>query len=350
MPGTSRYESAINEALARLDHAGFFFGHGNQLRGFAIHAPMGAEALATLGHEDEVPSWVDWYAALRGLGEPPDRMAPIDPADPSSWRAALGETRRLTDWAVLFRREIAEHGWHGTLVTWWPRLTPGMLAGLTHGLIRTAHAVRGITTVEEPSEQQLHELANGLAFWAGLYQPATGAMARGAKAVGAVTSLGRQSAGKLFAAADAKLDTSVDAALAELAAIGAGRYLTTAPGGNPVPAVHTVTAPAALRMVLPHLPAELARPSYEAARDVSGTLINLFTGRGGRAAGEPAVDGADPDTQRRIIERAVEMRDEHAIKISEAARREYAAHPDPRCFQAAHHAQILLGGRPYTFS
>lgn len=341
-----QYDAAVNEALERLEHAGFFFGHGNQLRGFAIHAPMGAEALATLGQGDRVPDWVDWYAELRGLGEPPDRLAPIDPDDQSSWRPALGETRRLTDWAVLFRRQIDELGWHETLVRWWPRLTPGMLAGLTHGLIRTAHAVRGIATVDEPSELQLHELANGLAFWAGMYQPPSSAMARGAKVIGTVKTLGRRPTSKLFAAADAKLDTSVDAALAELGAIGAGHYVTMQPGGNPVPAVHTVTAPAALRMVLPHLPAEFARPSYEAVRDVSGTLLNVFTGRG-REPVEPAVDGDDPEVQRHIIERAVEMRDEHAIKISEAARREYAVNPDPRYFEAAHHAYVLLGGRPF---
>jgi hypothetical protein len=341
------YDAAINEALDRLEHAGFFFGHGNQLRGFAIHAPMGAEALATLGRGERVAGWVDWYAALRGLGAPPDRVTAIDPSDRALWRAALGETRRMADWAVLFRREIDTLGWHETLVTWWPRLTPGMLAGLTHGVIRTAHAVRSITTVGTPSTAQLHELANGLAFWAAMYQPPTSAMARGAKAIGTVRTLGRQPGSRLFATADAKLATSVDAALSELAAIGAGRYVTLQRGGNPVPAVHTVTAPAAVRMVLPHLPPEQARPSYEAVRGVSGTLLNVLTGRGRRDPAEPSVDGHDPQVQRRIVERAVEMRDEHAIKIAEAAAREYADHPDPRCFEAANHAYELLGGKPF---
>lgn len=136
----------------------------------------------------------------------------------------------------------------------------------------------------------------------------------------------------------------MDAALAELAAIGAGRYLTVRPGGNPVPAIHTVTAPAALRMVLPHLPADLARPSYDAVRDVSGTLLNILTGRGSREPATPPVDGDDPAVQRRVLTAAVELRDEHAMKIAEAAAREYAAHPDPRCFAAAHHALELLGG------
>lgn len=339
----ARYEAAINEALDRLDHAGFFLGTGNQLRGFALHAPMGAEALATLGHPELVPGWVDWYAARRGLGRPPDPLAPIDPADPDSWRGALGETRRLADWAILFRHQIAELGWHETLVRWWPRLTPGMLAGLTHGLIRTAHAVRSIVTVDTPTPSQLHELANGLAFWAALYQAPGSATAVGAQVAGTVRTLGTQPAGKLFASADAKLDTSVDAALSELAAIGAGRYLLQS-GGNPVPAVHTVTAPAALRMTLPCLPDHLARPSYDAVRAVCGILLNVFTGRGDPVTAAPEVDGDDTAVQRRLLERAVELQDEHAIKIAEAARREYADNPDPRYFAAAHHAWKLLGG------
>jgi hypothetical protein len=150
---------------------------------------------------------------------------------------------------------------------------------------------------------------------------------------------------KVFAAADARLDISVDAALAELGAIAAGQYLSVR-GGNPVPAIHTITAPAALRMVLPHLPPEFALPSYEAVRAVSGTLLNILTGRAPREPLAPAVDGADPAVQRRVVEAAVALRDEHAIKISEAALREYAYHPDPRYFAAAHHAVALLGGQP----
>jgi hypothetical protein len=340
------YDTAVNEALERLGHAGFFLGTGNKLRGFALHAPMGAEALAALGHGDQVPDWVEWYAARRGLGAPPDLVAPIDAADPSSWRSALGEPRRLADWATLFRREIDGAGWVEALVKWWPRLTPGMFAGLTHGVIRTAHAVRGIASVSAPSPVQLHELANGLAFWAALYQPPDSAVARGAKAVGVVRTLGRQPRSKLFAAADARLEESVDAALAELTAIGAERYTTVRAGGNPVPAIHAVTAPAAVRITLPYLPPQLALPSYEAVREVSGTLLTIFTGRGTADPGALDLDSHDPAVRRRVIESAVELRDEHAIKIAEVALREYATYEDPRCFAAARHAVRLLGGPP----
>lgn len=342
------YETAVNEALERLAHAGFFLGAGgpgNQLRGFALHAPMGAEALAALGHGDLVPGWVDGYAVRRGFGAPPDPFAPIDGDDPASWREALGRTRRLADWAALFRRQIDDTGWHATLVAWWPRLAPGMMAGLTHGLIRTAHAVRSASAVAEPTPLQLHEIANGLAFWAAMYQLPSSAMARGARAIGTVRTLGRRPADKLFAAADALVGRSVDAAVAELGAVSAAHYLKV-PGRVPVPAIHTVTAPAALRLMLPLLPPELGPRSYEAIRDVCGTLLNLFAAGGPDDVPEPAVDGADPAVQRRVLDAAVELGDEHGIKIAEAARREFADHPDPRYFAAAHHAVTLLGGSP----
>lgn len=336
------YHAAVNEALERLLHAGFFFGSRSQFRGFAMHAPMGAEALATLGFCDQVPAWVDWYATVRTISSVPEPVSAIDPGHEADWRAALGQVRRLADWAALFQHEIDDAGWRAALATWWPRLMPGMLAGLTHGLIRTAHAVRSLASTDRPSTLQLHELANGLAFWAALYQPPTGALARGARVIGAVKTIGRLPTSTLFAAADARLGESADAALMELSATCAGRYAVLAPGGNPVAPIHTITAPAALRMTLPQLPPELAQPSYEAMRGICGTLLRMFASRTGHDDETPPVDGDDPVVQTSIVHEAVALRDEHAIKISEAATREYATNPDPRYFAAAHHALELL--------
>lgn len=41
------YDAAVNDALDRLVHAGFFFGGSNEFSGYAMHAPMGAEAIPT---------------------------------------------------------------------------------------------------------------------------------------------------------------------------------------------------------------------------------------------------------------------------------------------------------------
>lgn len=337
-----KYDAAVNDALERLIHSGWFFGGSDGLRGYASHAPMGAEALATLGFCNQVPGWVDWYARVRPIASVPPPVFPIEPGNAAEWRAALGQVRRISDWAALFRHQINDVGWRTTLDTWWSLLLPGMLAGLTHGVIRTAHAVRSVANAETPSTLQLNEIANGLALWAAKYQPSTGAMARGARAIETVKTLGREPASDLFATADARLAESVDDALTELSAVCAGRYAGLRHGGNPVAPIHTITAPAAVRMTIPVLAPDLAQPSYEAVRDVCGTLLRMFMSRTDPARDTTPIDGDGPALQERIVQEAVESRDEHAIKLAEAATREYAANPDPRYFAAAHHALELL--------
>ena len=45
-----------------------------------------------------------------------------------------------------------------------PRLLPELLAGLTHGLIRAAHAVRCLSATEHPTELALQGLRAGSRF------------------------------------------------------------------------------------------------------------------------------------------------------------------------------------------
>lgn len=329
---TETYTSAVNEALGRLTHAGFYNGGRSEFRGFIMHAPMAAEALATLGFCDEVPGWIDWNVAARDIGPAPEQVCNIDPASEAEWRSALGQSGRLADWVVLFRRQIGDLGWQATLTVWWPRLVPGMLAGLTHGLIRTAHAIRSVASSDVPSELQLHELGNGLALWAGLYEPTGGrGPAATAPAPGSPGSPGPQDG------AD-----PADVVLTRLTAECAGRYTALRPGVMPVPLIHTITAPAALRMVLPLLPPEFAGPSCQAVSDACKTLLRRFERPAGPAMATADLGEGDPAEHERLIHQAVELRDEHGIKLVEAANREYRVNPDPRYFAAARHALELL--------
>jgi hypothetical protein len=50
------YEDAVNDALERLDDLGYERGAQGD---FANHGPMGAEALAALGHGEQVGAWVE---------------------------------------------------------------------------------------------------------------------------------------------------------------------------------------------------------------------------------------------------------------------------------------------------
>ncbi|WP_233478201.1 questin oxidase family protein [Streptomyces mobaraensis] len=351
------YHDAVNDALERLDDLGYERGKGVDL---ANHGPMGAEALALLGHEDEVAHWVARYRRVMEHHEPPSERFPLS-ADESSWRPALGDFGRAGDWESLFARELAEAHWRDVLARWWPRLLPGLFAGLTHGLIRTAHAVRGLSAAgDRPTPYQHRELARGLAYWAARYTelPGTPRLAGTYTVPAAVAALPRTAEDRPF---DAAVVGGRFAALGGLPAYGdalewlapeeavhllgemtcqfADVYLGH-PEVFPVPLVHGVTAPAAVRLVLPHLPHELHGPTAARLWQVqSAFLLALTTDRRGEgtAAWREEVPELPPTGE--LAARAAEHGDEHVIKFTEACLREYALRPDLRYLAAAAVAQ-----------
>ena len=50
---------------------------------------------------------------------------------------------------------------------WVPRLLPGTVGAAGHGLIRTAHGLRGLAAADTPPRRL--EVATGLAYWASAY-------------------------------------------------------------------------------------------------------------------------------------------------------------------------------------
>jgi hypothetical protein len=297
------YGDAVNDALDRLRGAGFEFGPG-----CVNHAPMVAETLATVGCRDLVATWVENDKRRRGYHDPPAGGAPVAAGDPDCWRAALGDYRRVLGWTAMFEAELAARPWPGVLAEWWPRLLPGMYGMLTHGFIRTAHAVRSLGTTPEPGEPQLRELARGLGYWAARHTPVPAASDR--------SMLLMPAAGE-----------SIAAALSALTVANAGLYAERAPR-PPVPLVHAVTAPAALRLFLPHLPAELHRPAYDTLRQATAAMWDNVPCGGDDASG--AAPGQEPPSPERLLVEAVDLGDEHAIKLAEACRREHVLLPDDR--------------------
>ena len=91
-----------------------------------------------------------------------------------NWRVNLGRIDRLGDWDSYFRRQLDHEHWQVVLAAWWPRLLPGAAAGATHGLIRTAHAVRNLVESADPDPLLVDELGAGLAYWAARHQPLPG--------------------------------------------------------------------------------------------------------------------------------------------------------------------------------
>ncbi|ASF12596.1 hypothetical protein NBRGN_016_02620 [Nocardia brasiliensis NBRC 14402] len=353
----SSYQDAVIDALERLDDLGYErnLGGGD----LANHGPMGAEALAVLGHGDAVPAWVATYRKAAPHHEPPVPYQRIDGTDEADWRAALGDIGRAGDFEELFLREIAEEGWQAVLVRWWPRLLPGPMTGLTHGLIRTAHAVRGLSAAP-PTPVQLRELSRGLGYWAARFVDAgwagrlTGRLPVPA-ALAAVPRLPErprspqeglarmrnpQAMPGYTDALTALAADHTDRLISEMTATYAGVCVAHSGAGFPIPLLHGVTAPAAARLVLPQLPQELHGPTVAALWQAQVTLLMMVTnGRDGEDGALDRAQRAEVPAWDELVGRAVDHGDEHVIKFTEACLREHALRPDARYAWAVDIAQ-----------
>jgi hypothetical protein len=324
--------ASIDDALDVLGDRGPEFGSG-----MSNHGPMVAEALLTLGRPDAVLPYAENYR--RRLDERPALVAVVDPG---AWQDALGDVRRVSDWSAFFVRAIEDEGWQATVRRWVPRLAPGVMAGATHGLIRTAHAVRSLGAAETPA--RLHELAEGLGYWAARYQPLPGsprgrdagldpaeAMHRLPRYVGENRGLIFESVRGLdeqpsFASAIDLVDTSGDLSrfISRMTATSAAVFLA-----NPQSSfqfIHAVTAPSALRMLAPYLADTDARRAARYAWQAVAGLYAWF------AVAPPLPVAAitdQPVDSANLADRAVRTMDEHAIKFTEACLREERLAPNP---------------------
>ncbi|MEU6526568.1 hypothetical protein ABZ892_27975 [Streptomyces sp. NPDC046924] len=306
------YTDAVSGALERLRGVGFE--HGPR---FVNHAPMAAEALAYMGYADDVPRWVDHNLRTHTYHDVPEARWTIEAADADDWRSALGEFSRVADWTALFERELDLAPWPEVLARWWPRLLPGMSGVLTHGVIRTAHAVRAISRAVRGEDDRLlrNELAQGLGYWAARY-------ASHAHGIRPGDADPRTGDGEGAAAA-------LDGLVAEYSGIYA-----SVPQRHPVPLIHSITGPAAVRLVVEHLPADQRHASYLVARDVSASMLGWFS----VPAPQTFADHEGVPDLAEVFATAAAIGDEHAIKLAEVAVRHQELAPDPRHAAAAHAA------------
>lgn len=344
LPPTSTPD-VLDENLERLAATGPEYAGG-----LTSHAPMVAEALVCLGRAELVEPWVSGY--LPRLDGPPRGLAPIARGE---WHRALGRRERVADWTAYFRRAIAEDGWRPVAARWWPRLLPGVAAGATHGIIRTAHALRSVAAVETSRREA--ELATALAYWAADHtrlpgNPRTAGTRTLREAIDALPlapgdvrpGLIRDRLAGLdvvphFAQSVAELHPPRDPA-PELAALvtAFARIFLTHGHRWPTAFAHAVTAPAAAHSVLPHLPPDQARPTHDAMWQLCAGLYAVHA-RG--TVPQPLPDTAPPEPAE-LIERAVANGDEHAVKLTEACLRTHRARPDPLLLHAAARGVRLL--------
>ncbi|MGA4845765.1 questin oxidase family protein [Streptomyces sp. G5(2025)] len=323
----------LDEALTYLRDCGPEWGPG-----VSNHGPMAAEALVRLGRSEAVGRFVSDYRKML-YRDAPVRAVAIDGAN---WRAALGNMRLLGDWNAFFRDRLAERPWREVLAHWWPRLLPGLPAGGGHGVIRTGHAVRALAEKETP--ERVDELALGLGYWAARYQEVPGSgRFLGSRSVtrvwGEVPKLHtRQGIGEIFRIRLEALYLQPDFGsvvdevaepedayelLSVVTRLAAHGYLTDN-HEKYMGFVHALTVPAAVRLVLGHLPVEQHLPSVAAAWQFTAAIRSVY-GTGHREPAAP-VTPVDYET---LTDRAVATGDPHAIKYVEACRREDRTAPDP---------------------
>ena len=325
-------------------------------QGLSTHAPMVAETLDSLGRGGEALRWVESYRAP--LLEIPEPRRKIDPA---GWRAALGrvpgpssweeQLPRWGDWREFFADRMAEQSWPELLDLWVGRLAPGLCAAATHGVIRTAHAVRALSRRDTPVRRA--ELARGLAYWAAAYEelPARSSGRSAASFTDALAGLplhtevhgraprgnivaGLQAAGKLpgFAAARDLVAVPADlgAGLSDLTATFARMYLRHGRQQHTIAFVHAVTAPCALRRIAPHVRPETARAAFPFAWQAVAGIYSAYARREQDDRFAPSKLAPDE-----LAARAIDNGADHAIKFAEALLSEHAIRPDPAYLAAA---------------
>ncbi len=337
----------LDEALHRFAATGPEFDGG-----LSNHGPMATEALVALGRADALPAWTEWYA--RRLTEPPQARNAIDAAN---WREALGDIGRVGDWTAYFEREVRERPWAELLETWVARLAPGIMAGATHGMLRTAHAVRSLGTGDHAV--RLREFAEGLGYWAARYQElpsATGdaGTMRVSDALARVQRVQpeRRKYGLIFDAVKViepesfapvlnyvATDGDADAFLSDVTRTFVRHYLANAEKAG-IGFVHTVTAPSALRILAPHLSdgtrTAAMRYAWQACASIYAAYGDVAPDAVPAIKDPVGFDAAD------LIDQAVTGRDEHAIKFTEACLREHRISGDPAFIVAVQDVVVRL--------
>jgi hypothetical protein len=333
--------TTFDEALERLR------GTGGEVAGGVApnHGPMAAEALVALGRDDIVVAWADRYR--RQLDAMPPASSPVTSG---GWAQALGATHRFGDWAAFFRAQLAEAPWPVVFGEWIGRLLPATPSAGAHGLIRTAHALRALAAAE--TALRLEELGVALAYWAAYYRrlPGTPRLA-GVLDLGAalqriplflsgqprpgmprdVYLRVMQAHGREFSEAvdGAAEPASVADALSSLTEAGARLYLANA-SRQPLVLLHTVTVRAALRLLLPHLPAGLHKTALAYVwQNVAATAAAYAD------ESPPERDHWPPHEPSVVIEHSIATDDPHGLKFAEACIREHRLNPQPAYLAAA---------------
>lgn len=322
--------------------------------GFVNHAPMVAEALVAMGQGDLAKSWVK---ANRGNILPAnDGVAPLEATE---LEGVIGDPRRQDAWRSFFHHRLASGPWEPVLDQWADRLAPGLFAAAMHGIIRVAHGVRALRV--EDTALRRRELAEGLALWAGSYQPLVThrvddspifspkeALAKvplvplaHRRNEGAITTaLEQLPHARGFAEVISLIDMSGDlSALAnDLAAEFAQVFLYRV--HTPLTAIvftHAITGVAAILNMAPHVQEATAQKLVSYGWQAAAGLLSAYS-----EFPAPGPGALPPETPEEIAARAAQHGDDHVIKLSEACLGFFEATGDERFLMVPSHARAML--------
>lgn len=309
-PPVTPPRTPLDDALDRLHTVHLEYGPG-----FSDHGPMVVEALDLVGRSDEVAPWLDHYAPRL------DRLGERDEPGESMWIERLEREIAVEPWQDVVGRRVAQ-------------LTGATGSAAGHGLIRTAHAVRGLTRCDTPTRRV--ELARALAYWEWRAERIDRLTPRGGRppldvlsdlsAVAAPASTGGMISDRLrrvvtpaLVEAMESVDLARDLAAAPSRALTritsvAAHCLASAPPAGRFATLHGLTSSIASRDLLGFLTPADQRRLVTGAWTTVGALWAAY---GEHAPLVPEPTDAAPHCET-LIERAIASGDEHAIKVAVA--------------------------------
>ncbi len=326
--------------------------------GFVNHAPMAAEALVAMGQGELATRWVK--ANLGNILPANDSVAPLEPTEVEG---AIGDAGRKDAWRSTFHAQLARGPWEPVLDQWAKRLAPGLFAAAAHGIIRAGHAARALRA--EDTALRRRELAEGLALWAGSYQPLVtewqkdgptfsprDALARvplvplaQRRNEGAITiALEQLRHARGFGGVISLIDVSGDLPRVahEIAAEFAQVFLYRV--HTPLTAIvftHAITGVAAILNIAPHVTDRTARKLVSYGWQTAAGLHSAYS-----EFPAPGPGAVPPETPNQIAEQAVAHGDDHVIKLSEACLTFHKATGDERFLMVPAHARAMLPENP----
>lgn len=333
-------EARIDDALTRIHETA-----AENERGFTSHAPMVVDTLVALRREDHIERFLDAYLPDFPKAEPAASTQPETPRPP--WSGVLDPG---ADWRGPLDHALCE-------------MAPTLFAAATHGLLRVAHAVRGLARRDTAVRRR--ELALAFEYWqrSAATLPGTPGAARGAHAdaatlVGALEvvpddertyGLFTESVGALGDHApfiDAVERLIVPDVVTSEHVSGLTGAMLEPYFESPllrIAYVHTITAPSSLRLLAAHVRPQTLRALYGYGFQAVAALHSVS-----RLPTEHPIAPATralADDAEALATRAADTLEEHVIKFTEACAREHEASGDERFRLAAADAIVAEEAR-----